>query len=83
MPRSREEYETQPFDCSRLGDTAYVELTYLGMDLGSGGERARTLSKFHCEDSKECGVAVAQPGGRGWKYEWSKCVHPLMLRQHQ
>lgn len=75
MPRSREEVETRPFDCPALGDTAFVELTYLGMDLGDG-QRVRTLSKFHCEDSKTCGVGTATPDGRGWTFDWAKCVHP-------
>lgn len=80
MPRSTQEQETRPFDCPQLGDTAYVELTYLGMSLGNG-ESVRTLSKFHCEDSKQCGVATAMPGGRGWTYEWAKCVHPEVAKR--
>jgi|GEM_PF-5458118 hypothetical protein len=47
----------------------------------SDGERVRTLSKFHCEESKACGVATAMTSGRGWNFDWSKCVHPVQAKR--
>ena len=77
MPRSERETVTQDFDCPKLGDTAFVQLTYLSMNLGDG-QRDRGISGGGCDDSKRCGVGTASANGLSWSFDWSKCVHPQL-----
>lgn len=61
------------FSCSKLGGVASIELEYLAPVKGA----AETLTRFHCHQALDCGVATQS--GLSTDYTWVKCVHPDSL----
>ncbi len=80
MPRSREETESEEFDCPKLGGVAFVELTYRRMDLPDG-QRVSAVSGGGCDSAKQCGVGTESANRMSWSFDWSKCVHPKLNRK--
>ena len=66
--------ETTRFECSRLGGTAVIHLTYLSFE----GTGRRTVTGSECESCDHYGVGVTSNGGLAHYYDWAKCVHPQL-----
>jgi hypothetical protein len=81
MRNERDEIEYQDFPCSRLdGEIAAVTVTYRVGELSrdDGASEVRAVKGADCDDKKRCGVGVTH--GLSTKFEWERCVHPILRR---